>query len=59
MWNAFGVMDIIVDLAIVSLPTYLLYDLHICWQYKVPVIIAFSCRAMLASLAMSSMREDD
>lgn len=57
-WNAFGVVDILIDLAIVSLPTLLLHDLQIGRQYKVPVILAFSCRAMLVSPAMSFTREE-
>lgn len=45
-WNGFGTVDILIDLATALLPTYLLYDLHIGWRKKLPVILAFSSRIL-------------
>ncbi|KAL8698019.1 MAG: hypothetical protein Q9224_002049 [Gallowayella concinna] len=43
-WDAFGTMDIILDLACGLLPVYLLRDLQMIWSRKLPVILFLSSR---------------
>lgn len=45
-WTAYGAVDILIDLAVIGLPVYLLYDLQLRYSKKVSVILAFGVRAM-------------
>ncbi|KAI4236746.1 MAG: hypothetical protein LQ352_007980 [Teloschistes flavicans] len=43
-WEAVGAMDILTDLALIALPTYITWHLQMAWKHKVAVTIAFGCR---------------
>ncbi|MCJ1351581.1 MAG: hypothetical protein MMC33_001565 [Icmadophila ericetorum] len=49
-WIVFGLTDILVDLATVVLPFFLLHDLHLAWGKKFPAIIAFTLRAIVVPI---------
>ncbi|KAL8682987.1 MAG: hypothetical protein Q9186_000982 [Xanthomendoza sp. 1 TL-2023] len=51
-WDAFGTMDIILDLACGLLPVYLLRDLQMIWSRKLPVILFLSSRVLLIPLTV-------
>lgn len=41
-WNAIGAIDIVIEMFVVALPIYLLYDLQLPWNKKLSVISAFA-----------------
>lgn len=45
-WAAIGAFDILIDLFITVLPTWLLYDVQLPWRKKIFVIIAFTGRIL-------------
>lgn len=45
-WEAFGILDIMVDLATTALPIYMLYDLRIQKSKRIAAILAFMTRLM-------------
>ena len=48
-WDAYGTLDILVDLAVTLLPLYLLFPVQMAWSKKGPVIVALSLRFLLAA----------
>lgn len=43
-WYVIGTFDIIVNLAIIALPVYVLYDIQMAWSRKFAIMGAFAVR---------------
>ena len=56
-WDAFGVIDIISDLALMGLPIWLVYNLQLAVQKKVAVCFAFSFRLLSIGCTIWRMSE--
>lgn len=43
-WYVVGTFDILVNLAIIALPVYVLYDIQMAWSRKSAIMCAFGVR---------------
>ena len=57
LWEAVGVIDVLTDLALMSLPVWLVYNLQIATSKKFAVCIAFSFRTVSIACAIWRMTE--
>jgi hypothetical protein len=53
-WDVIGAFDIIIDLAIIGLPVYLLFDLQLPLKKRISTMAAFSFRIVFVSISPSS-----